>query len=294
MLKEYFYMLMQSSEFDRYAWFCTDSSIRGNLDWERFCDIEITLPDIETQHRFVSVYKALLANQRAYEKGLEDLKLTCDAYITMLSSFHIIHGKNNSDELYKIIEAIQPEIIFEELSFDTFDEVYSDGYIPNTIEAITIKKYLQKHPIKHFPVDTYPINETDLLSEGGAQAIWSHSNEYRELWKEKLSKIEQYGYSFINSDDCIEMLDKSRIIEETVLSEINNERFLNEHQAEKRLYTNRENEMLGNIYNYSKQYPYSKAMFICGAEHRKPLKEKIQEYEAKENLKLNWTFFNET
>ena len=81
MLKEYLYMLMQSSEFDRYAWFCTDSSIRGNLDWERFCDIEITLPTLETQHHFVTVYKALLANQRAYEKGLEDLKLTCDAYI---------------------------------------------------------------------------------------------------------------------------------------------------------------------------------------------------------------------
>jgi hypothetical protein len=51
--------------------------------------------------------------------------------ITLLSSFHKNLGKCNPDELYKIIEEIQPEIIFEELSFDTFSFVYSDGYIPN-------------------------------------------------------------------------------------------------------------------------------------------------------------------
>ena len=213
--------------------------------------------------------------------------------ITFLSSFHQIHGKCNPDELYKIIGTIQPEVIFEELCFDTFEDVYSEDYIPNTIESITIKKYLQKHPIQHFPVDTYPINETDLLSENGAQIIWNNNNEYRKLCKQQLSKIEQCGYFFINSNDNIEMLDKMRIIEETVLAEINNEKFLNEHKAEKRLHANREIEMLSNIYNYSKQYPYNKAMFICGAEHRNPLKQKIQEYEAKEDLKLNWRFFNE-
>ena len=49
--------------------------------------------------------------------------------------------------------------------------------------------------------------------------------------------------------------------------------------------------MIKNIFNYSKQYPYNKALLICGAEHRKQLRQKIQEYEAKEKLKLNWTFY---
>lgn len=84
LLKEYLYVLMSSSEFDRYAWFCTDSSIRGNLDWERFCDIDIVLPHIDIQQKYVDVYNAMVANQRAYEQGLEDLKLTCDAYLDKL------------------------------------------------------------------------------------------------------------------------------------------------------------------------------------------------------------------
>lgn len=127
-----------------------------------------------------------------------------------------------------------------------------------------------------------------------AQIIWDTNNEYRELWHQILLKINQDGYSFINSNECVEMLDKIQIIEETVLSEINNVKLLSDHETEKLLHDKRENEMLRNIYNYSKQYQFDKALFICGVEHRKPLKQKIQEYEAKENFKLNWIFYNDT
>ena len=44
----------------------------------------INLPSIDTQQLYVDVYNAMLANQRAYERGLEDFKLTCDAYIDEL------------------------------------------------------------------------------------------------------------------------------------------------------------------------------------------------------------------
>ena len=45
------------------------------------CDIDIALPPIEIQQKYVSVYRAMLENQQSYERGLEDLKLVCDAYI---------------------------------------------------------------------------------------------------------------------------------------------------------------------------------------------------------------------
>ena len=80
----YLNMVFTSTEFDRYAWFCTDASIRGNLDWERFLDIEIDLPPLHIQEKYVAVYQAMLANQKAYENGLEDLKLVCDATIEKL------------------------------------------------------------------------------------------------------------------------------------------------------------------------------------------------------------------
>ena len=210
--------------------------------------------------------------------------------ITLFCTAHVEIGKCNPDELYKIIEEVQPEIIFEELSLDTFSFVYADSYIPNTIEAITIKKYLRNYPIKHFPVDNYPINESDLFN--GADEIAKKSIEYVKLWNEQVSMITRNGYNFLNSNASIELLDKIRNVEETVLLEINNLKLSREYKSESELHNKREYEMLRNIYNYSKQYPYNKAMLICGVEHRKPLKQKILEYETKENLKLNWTFYN--
>lgn len=80
----YFFMLFLSKEKDRLGWFYSDGSIRSNLDWDRFCDIELSLPPLSIQQKYVDVYQALLANQKNYEEGLDDLKLTCDAYIEEL------------------------------------------------------------------------------------------------------------------------------------------------------------------------------------------------------------------
>lgn len=80
-LSTYFFMIFLSKERDRLGWFYSDGSIRTNLDWDRFCDIELNLPDIPTQQKYVDIYKAMVANQQSYERGLEDLKLVCDGYI---------------------------------------------------------------------------------------------------------------------------------------------------------------------------------------------------------------------
>lgn len=83
-LPQYFFMLFQSKEKDRLGWFYSDGSIRSNLDWNVFCDIELNLPPIEVQQKYVDIYSTMVANQKAYEKGLDDLKLVCDGFIEEL------------------------------------------------------------------------------------------------------------------------------------------------------------------------------------------------------------------
>lgn len=84
-LPTYFFMIFCSKEKDRLGWFYSDGSIRSNLDWNRFCDIELNMPDLTTQQKYVDIYKSMIANQQSYERGLEDLKLVCDGYIESLS-----------------------------------------------------------------------------------------------------------------------------------------------------------------------------------------------------------------
>ncbi len=83
-IPEYFFMIFQSREKDRWGAFCSDGSIRTNLDWERFTDFSITLPPLATQQKFVDVYRALNNNLLQYQSNIADLKLTCDAFIEKL------------------------------------------------------------------------------------------------------------------------------------------------------------------------------------------------------------------
>lgn len=80
-LDDYFFIMLKCEEQDRYFWFHADASVRDGMSWSDFCDVEITVPDIPTQQKYVDIYKAMVANQQSYERGLEDLKLVCDAYI---------------------------------------------------------------------------------------------------------------------------------------------------------------------------------------------------------------------
>lgn len=80
----YFFMCFLSHEKDRYGAFLSDGSIRTNLDWPVFCDMELNLPSLSIQQKYVNIYTSLLENQKKYEQGLDDLKLVCDVYIEKL------------------------------------------------------------------------------------------------------------------------------------------------------------------------------------------------------------------
>jgi len=81
LLPEFLMMEFQRPEFDRKAWTYCDSSVRGGLEWDRLCDMEIPDINIDKQKKYVALYKGLLNNQKVYENSLEDLQLICDTYI---------------------------------------------------------------------------------------------------------------------------------------------------------------------------------------------------------------------
>ena len=80
-LPDYLYMWYLREEFDRYMLFKTYGSATLFFNWDDMCELEIELPDIEIQQKYVNIYNAMLTNQQNYERGLEDLKLVCDGYI---------------------------------------------------------------------------------------------------------------------------------------------------------------------------------------------------------------------
>ncbi len=84
LLPDFLMMWLIRPENDRWLGFISASSIRGSINWEEFCSIEIPIPKIEEQKKYVALYKGILNNQQAYENSLDDLQLICDSYIENL------------------------------------------------------------------------------------------------------------------------------------------------------------------------------------------------------------------
>lgn len=84
LLPRFLYMYYNRPEFDRYAIVNSWGSATELFTFDEMCDIDIDLPPVDIQQKYVDVYNSMLANQQSYERGLEDLKLVCDAYIEEL------------------------------------------------------------------------------------------------------------------------------------------------------------------------------------------------------------------
>ncbi len=111
LMPEYLYMYFNRPEFDRYARFSSWGSARETFSWDDFCDIEIALPDIEQQRKYVNVYLALQKNLEAYQSKVEDLKIVCDGYldnlkrtssVVKLQKYIVQCDEKNSDNQYTL------------------------------------------------------------------------------------------------------------------------------------------------------------------------------------------------
>ena len=110
-LFDYLFMFFNRPEFDRYARFNSWGSARETFSWEDFCDIDITLPSIEQQRKYVDVYLALQSNLAAYQSKVEELKLVCDGYLDKLKveneklkigEFIEVCDERNSEGIYTL------------------------------------------------------------------------------------------------------------------------------------------------------------------------------------------------
>lgn len=123
LLSDYLFMYFNRPEFDRYSRYNSWGSARETFDWSDMCAIEIDLPPLDIQQKYVDVYNAMIANQQCYERGLEDLKLVCDAYIEELrrkmpsekiGPYIVRHDIRNSDNKIKNVKGVSTSKEFRE------------------------------------------------------------------------------------------------------------------------------------------------------------------------------------
>ena len=209
LLSDYLFMYFNRPEFDRYSRFNSWGSARETFSWEDMCDIEIDLPPLPIQQEYVDVYNAMLANQQSYERGLEDLKLVCDASIDNLRKklslrklgSYISMCENRNDDLAYGIDAVRG-ISIEKKFIDT----------KANMEGVSLKPYAIVNPNEFAYVTVTSRNgEKISLARNNSNDVYICSSSYivfkvnntRELLPEYLSMLfersEFNRYSRFNS-----------------------------------------------------------------------------------------------
>lgn len=213
--------------------------------------------------------------------------------ITIVSTIHNELGKCKSEELHNIIESLNPEVIFEELPKELFDWFYMRNQpTKESLEVKSVKKYLEKHDIKHIPVD---ISVNPNLSSSEIEFMFNtfkKYDDYKRIEDEQNKLIIQDGFTFLNSKKCSELFEKKKDTERSLLEFIaNKDRLFRIYNLFYEEQDQRENEIINNIYNYSEEYQYNQAILLIGSGHRKSIVEKIKKNKSIQNINLNWILY---
>ncbi len=83
-LPQYLFLHFNREEWDREACYRSWGSSTEVFSWNSLCEMELSLPSIETQQKYVDIYNAMVENQKAFKRGLEDLKLSFEGYVEEL------------------------------------------------------------------------------------------------------------------------------------------------------------------------------------------------------------------
>lgn len=169
-------------------------------------------------------------------------------HITLIYSRHEEIGACNANALCRIIEIIQPNVIFEELTENLFNRAYVENAKTN-LESNAIKAYLNNHSVEHIPVDTFPlpdkyyeqINRLDRILLNSKRFLAGRQLNYL-LEIEFLPKIEKYGFDFLNHSDNTKIFQaiQDNRLKEKVLEERGDPELFRIYNLEKEIIAERE------------------------------------------------------
>ena len=81
LLPEYLFLLLNRTEFDRYARFNSWGSARETFDWSEMCRVEIPMPPIEVQQAIVELFNCADRAKKIAAEARERLKTLCPALV---------------------------------------------------------------------------------------------------------------------------------------------------------------------------------------------------------------------
>ena len=127
LLPDYLMLWFRRNEFDRNAWFYTDSDVRGGMSKEALMDMTLPIPPIEQQQKIVAEYEAITRRIRLNEQIIVKLEETAQAlyrkmFVDGIDKENLPEGwRMGAKCLIRLQKAIFPYlVVMESLDIPTF------------------------------------------------------------------------------------------------------------------------------------------------------------------------------
>src|SRR6056297_1113843 len=110
LLPEYLMMWMIRPEFDRHACFLAVGGVRGSMEWEDFCEMQLPVPGIEKQREIVKEYNTIVNRIKLNKQLNQKLEETAQA----LYKHWFVDFTDNDCEKMKLNELVQTQYGYTE------------------------------------------------------------------------------------------------------------------------------------------------------------------------------------
>ena len=177
LLPEYLMMWFTRSEFDREACFYAVGGVRGSLEWEDFCNMQLPVPDIEKQKSIVKEHNTIVNRIKLNEQLNQKLEETAQAiYKQWFVDFEF---PDDNGEPYKSSggDMVFNEELGEEIpvgwrdgTFESISKEIVCGKTPSTADTSNFGNYMPFITIPDMHDKIFIQNTNRYISEKGANS----------------------------------------------------------------------------------------------------------------------------
>ena len=212
--------------------------------------------------------------------------------ISIISTQHSEIGACTTLELLKIFERINPDVIFEEIPPSRYNFIY---YVTDQkgLETEAVKLFIQKKNIPHIPIDIdYQLNNEEFWKDVDIMLYAFNENNIEYSNNNKIMKdlVAEKGFSYLNSDECVKILERQEQIEIEQLKKWRDDKMLSIYRTWKDLHFKREVSWVYAIYGFCRQLKFLNAILYCGVQHSHSVFKRIPKMQHVFDIEINWKF----
>lgn len=104
-IPEFLMLIFKQDNFDHYVWFHSDSSVRGSISFEDFCNLEVIVPTIEEQKQIIKEYNIIQNSLNNINNGNELIQsMISKTFLNLMNNIGDEFNNINLNEIFDFQE----------------------------------------------------------------------------------------------------------------------------------------------------------------------------------------------